>query len=145
MSNSSCVLFNASLQLSTTTTRKNLITHLYHCLTRPVLEIGENQDLKRQLSPYDQPYPPPKLYECFPSPVLFTSYLPLCYSLYICSPCYLHQITPPPPMRYTSHFLICYLLHIFPLYCLLKIARSDWSQISWTWWKRWICLVWIYN
>ena len=27
----------------------------------------------------------------------------------------------------------------------LKIARSDWSQISWTRLKRWICLVWIYN
>lgn len=83
--------------------------------------LVENQDHERQLPPCDQPYPPPlKLYECFPSPVLFTSYLPLCYSLYSCSPCYLHQITPPPPMRYTSHFLICYFLHIFPLYCLLN-------------------------
>ena len=28
---------------------------------------------------------------------------------------------------------------------LFKIPRSDWSQISLTWLKRWICLVWIYN
>ena len=27
----------------------------------------------------------------------------------------------------------------------LKIARSDWSQISWTQLKWWLCLVWIYN
>ena len=28
---------------------------------------------------------------------------------------------------------------------IVKIARSDWLQISWTRWKWWICLVWINN
>lgn len=74
--------------------------------------------------------PPLKLYECFSSPVLFTSHLPLFNLLYIFPLCYLLHIFPsaihfiaalpaiyiksPPPLQYTSHFPICYLLHFSP-------------------------------
>ena len=133
MSNSSCVLFNASLQLSTTT-RKILITHLYHCITRPVLE--RTKITKDSFPCMTNNIPPPsKLYECFPSPVLFTLHLPLFNLLYISPLCYLLHIFPSaihfiaallaiyiksPALQYTSHFPICYLLHFFPLYCLLN-------------------------
>ena len=45
-------------------------------------------------------------------------------------------------MLCTIHNLIAFLY--FYLFKLI-IAGSDWSQISWTRWKRWIRLEWIYN